>query len=217
MGNMGCLRMLRRVTIDTHAHRWFNWSAGRRRGRSGERPTTVVGGAAMSALRSGSRVAAPLAATVLALGFNSGAAEASPNTEYPPFSVSSTGPDTHTTIYVTQGQTLTTSFDGTWNTNILDPNSGAVGAEGNSPNVQGDVNCRRVPGPTGSMILAIEGAYGSLAFTTPVRNGSTVTAPTTGYVDLFINEKTGNFVEKGKVKNCMSDNGGVITARIVVS
>jgi len=67
------------------------------------------------------------------------------------------------------------------------------------------------------MILAIEGAYGSLAFTTPVRNGITVTAPTTGYVDMFINERTDNFVENGKARNCMSDNGGVITGRIVVS
>lgn len=171
----------------------------------------------MSALRSGSRVAVPLAATVLAFGFTSGYADAAPNPEYPPFSVSSTGPDTHTTIYVTQGQTLATYFDGTWNTNVLDPNSGPVGAEGNSPNAQGDVNCRRVSGPTGAMILAIEGAYGSLAFTTPVRNGSTVTAPTTGYVDMFINERTDNFVENGKARNCMSDNGGVITGRIVVS
>jgi hypothetical protein len=208
MGSMGRLRILRRVTIDTRAHRWFKWTAGRRRGRSGERPTTVVGGAAMSALRSGSRVAIPLAATVLAFGLTSESADAAPNPEYPPFSVSSTGPDTHTTIYVTQGQTLTTYLDGTWNTNVLDPNSGPVGAEGNSPNAQGDVNCRRVPGPTGAMILAIEGAYGSLAFTTP---------PTTGYVDMFINDRTDNFIENGKSRNCMSDNGGAITGRIVVS
>ena len=112
---------------------------------------------------------------------------------------------------------MTTFFDGTWNTNVLDPNSGQVGAEGNSSNSQGDVNCRRVPGPTGGMILAIEGAYGALAFTTPVRNGSTLTAQTTGYLDLFINERSDNFVENGKVRNCITDNGGVISGRIVLS
>jgi hypothetical protein len=168
-------------------------------------------------LRSGSIVAVPIAAMVLAFGLTSGSADASPNQESPPFSISSTGPDTHTGIYVKQGQRLTTIFDGTWNTNVLDPNSGAVGAEGNSPNGQGDINCRRVPGPTGAMILAIEGAYGSLAFTTPVSSGSALTAQTTGYVDLFINERTDNFVENGKVRNCMTDNGGVITGRIVLS
>jgi hypothetical protein len=168
-------------------------------------------------LRSGSRVAVPLAATVLTLGVTSGSADAAPNSESSSFSVSSTGPDTHTGIYVKQGQGLTLFFDGTWNTNVSDPNSSPVGAEGNSPNGQGDVNCRRVPGPTGAMILAIEGAYGSLAFTTPVRNDSTLTAQTTGYVDLFINERTDNFAENGKVRNCMTDNGGVITGRIVLS
>jgi hypothetical protein len=145
-----------------------------------------------------------------------GTAEASPDLRIYPFSVSATGPDTKMGVFVRPGQELIFKFDERKiNTNVNDPNSKWVGAEGNPSNAQGDTNCKRVDAPTGATILAIVGPNGTFEYTTPVRNGSRIRVPDAGEVDLFVNERPDTFEENGRLKNCLVDNGGSTGGSIV--
>jgi hypothetical protein len=151
------------------------------------------------------------AAAALTLMSPHAAADTSPDWDSSRYTVSSTGPDTRTGITVRQGQQFSIFYDGgSWNTNQNDANSPWIGPEGNPLNAQGDVRCRRIPGiRTGAMVLEINGP-GREDPTTPVGNGGTFTADTTGQVELYINERG------DKNRDCTYDNGGTISVVVQV-
>jgi hypothetical protein len=146
------------------------------------------------------------AATMWVLG--AGPAHASPDLDSSTITVSSTGPDTHTGIYLGEGHTVFVEVvGGKWNMNAKDPNSPWAGPVGYAPNAPGREACRQIPGDNFAALEGMVDRPGDNDRTFAVGNGGAFTPYKNGKGELVIfpNDTLNDEI------NCRKDNAGAIT------